>query len=169
MPASNNVGVNKTSLKNNGFTLIELMVVVAIIAILSVVGIAVYSGVQQNARDARRMSDIDAMANAMEVHYDGATGLYADFDPATFMSGGSTPEDPLADSARCGTSNNRICNYCGRSTAGTAMTKGENSTSGCTSGGSKIGADVPVSDTAFEICTTLENRSPRYYCRSNQR
>ena len=43
-------------LKTNplGFTLVELLVVVAIIAVLSVIGITIFTGVQKNARDARR-------------------------------------------------------------------------------------------------------------------
>lgn len=61
-----------TILKNNksqkGFTLIELLVVVAILAILAVIGATVYNNVQINARDARRKSDIDAIASAFEAN-----------------------------------------------------------------------------------------------------
>ena len=49
-----------------GFTLVELMVVVAIIAILAVVGITVFSNTQKSARDSRRQADIGAIATAME-------------------------------------------------------------------------------------------------------
>lgn len=51
-----------------GFTLIELLVTVAVIAILVVIGITVFSGIQQKARDGRRQSDMVAIAKALEVN-----------------------------------------------------------------------------------------------------
>jgi len=51
-----------------GFTLIELMVAISIIAILSALGLVAYTRVQQNARDARRAQDIDAMIQAVNVY-----------------------------------------------------------------------------------------------------
>ena len=58
-----------------GFTLIELMVVVAIIGILMAAGIVAFSGAQRNARDARRKADVDAIAKALEQRY-ADTGNY---------------------------------------------------------------------------------------------
>ena len=52
-----------------GFTLVELLVVISIIAVLSVIGVTVFSGVQKSARDAKRRGDIDAISKALEVHY----------------------------------------------------------------------------------------------------
>lgn len=52
-----------------GFTLIELMVVVAIIGVLMAAGIVAFSGAQKNARDAKRKADVDAIAKAVEVYY----------------------------------------------------------------------------------------------------
>lgn len=52
-----------------GFTLIELMVVVAIIGILMAAGIVSFSGAQRNARDAKRRADVDAIAKALEQAY----------------------------------------------------------------------------------------------------
>jgi len=60
--------------KNNGFTLIELLVVIAIIAILAAVGFATYSGVQKNARDSKRQTEINAIANALEIRYQISSG-----------------------------------------------------------------------------------------------
>lgn len=59
----------KLALKKTGFTLIELMVVVAIIGILMAAGILAFSNAQQNARDSRRRADIDAMSKAMKQYY----------------------------------------------------------------------------------------------------
>ncbi len=52
-----------------GFTLVELLVVISIIAILSIIGITLFSGVQKNARDARRKADIQSIQKALEAHY----------------------------------------------------------------------------------------------------
>jgi len=54
---------------NNSFTLIELLVVIAIIAILAAVIITSTGSARQQARDARRTQDLDALATALEVYY----------------------------------------------------------------------------------------------------
>lgn len=57
-----------TSNIRTGFTLVELMVVIAIMAILATISFSIFSGVQNNARDAKRREDIIAIANALEVN-----------------------------------------------------------------------------------------------------
>ncbi len=61
--------------KRQGFTLVELLVVISIIAILSVIGITVFSGVQKSARDAKRKGDIKAISSALEI-YKTTNGTY---------------------------------------------------------------------------------------------
>lgn len=55
--------------KRAGFTLVELLIVISIIAILTVIGLATYAGVQKNARDARRKDDLRAIKLALELYY----------------------------------------------------------------------------------------------------
>lgn len=57
----------------HGFTLIELLVVITIIAILSTVGMTVYSGIQKRTRDTKRIADVNAIAKAATI-YAYATG-----------------------------------------------------------------------------------------------
>lgn len=83
----------RTTNNPQGFTLVELLVVIAIIAILSVIGVTVFSGVQKNARDARRRADIDAIAAAVETHYVSGTG-YTTPILGTWFSSGTIPKDP---------------------------------------------------------------------------
>jgi len=52
-----------------GFTLIELMVVVAIIGILMAAGIVAFSNSQRAARDAARIADLNAIGYALEQYY----------------------------------------------------------------------------------------------------
>lgn len=52
-----------------GFTLIEVLVVVAILGILSTVAIGSFQSSQMRSRDAKRKSDLKQIANALEVFY----------------------------------------------------------------------------------------------------
>jgi prepilin-type N-terminal cleavage/methylation domain-containing protein len=85
-----------------GFTLIELMVAMTIIAILAVIGLVIFSQVQQTARDTARKGDIDAIATALETRYNTTPGQYCedaeagDYCPieASWFAGGEIPTDP---------------------------------------------------------------------------
>lgn len=85
-----------TALKGNlkGFTLIELMVAIAIVAVLATIGFSLFQNAQGAARDARRRGDIDAISKALETNFDAVAGTYV--APATTMfTGGVVPADPL--------------------------------------------------------------------------
>ena len=55
--------------KNNGFTLVELLISISIIAVLSVVLSISFSNAQKQGRDQRRISDMKAIQNAAEQYY----------------------------------------------------------------------------------------------------
>lgn len=51
-----------------GFTIVELLIVIVVIAILAAITIVAYNGIQQRARDAARVSDIRSISKALEIY-----------------------------------------------------------------------------------------------------
>lgn len=50
---------------HTGFTPVELLIVIVVIAILATIAILAYNGIQERARDAQRMSDFAAIKQAL--------------------------------------------------------------------------------------------------------
>jgi type IV pilus assembly protein PilA len=53
----------------NGFTIVELLIVIVVIGILAALVLNSFSGVQARARNAERQSDLKAVAEQLEVFY----------------------------------------------------------------------------------------------------
>ena len=51
-----------------GFTLIEVLIAVSIVAVLSVIGIVSYASVNSRSRDAKRVSDLEQIRSALEMY-----------------------------------------------------------------------------------------------------
>ena len=69
--------------RNNGFTIIELLIVIVIIAILAAITIVAYNGITAKATDARRAQDFSSIQEALQAYAVQNGGL-----PST-ISGGS--------------------------------------------------------------------------------
>lgn len=54
--------------KTKGFTLIELMIAISIIAIMATVGIVIYTGTRASARDAKRRGDLEDIKKALYLY-----------------------------------------------------------------------------------------------------
>lgn len=69
-------------LTKRGFTLVELLVAISIVTILSTVGLVTYTQAQANARDGKRISDIQEIQKALEQYY-AVNGQYPRCQDAT--------------------------------------------------------------------------------------
>lgn len=73
-----------------GFTLIEILVTITIIAILSTVGLVAYSAVVKQGKDSRRQSDLRSVQSALEQYFADQLFYPSSTDlNALFSSGGS--------------------------------------------------------------------------------
>jgi len=84
------------------FTLVELLVVVAIIGLLSTLSVVALNSARAKARDSRRLSDIKQLRTALDMYYDSA-GTYPDsltsgsplsYGGMIFLA--KVPDDPLS-------------------------------------------------------------------------
>ncbi len=83
-----------------GFTVIELMVVVTIIAVLTLIGVASYTQTNKKARDGKRKADLEQVRSAL-VLYRTDTGSYpvsltwSTMAPIQSYISGTSIADPL--------------------------------------------------------------------------
>jgi len=74
--------------KEQGFTIIELLIVIIVIGILATLVITTFSGIQRNARNRTREADINALHSQIEYYY-GQNGNYptlANINDATWRT-----------------------------------------------------------------------------------
>lgn len=58
----------KFSKEKSGFTIVELLIVVVVIGILAAITIVAFSGIQNRARDTRRIDDASTIRKALELY-----------------------------------------------------------------------------------------------------
>jgi prepilin-type N-terminal cleavage/methylation domain-containing protein len=87
--------MTKTRLNRKGFTLLELLIAIAIIGVLAALFINTFPNSQRRARDTQRRSDIKQYQSAME--------LYANNNNGTFLTYNSYISPTLCDSTHLNT------------------------------------------------------------------
>ena len=145
-----------------GFTLIELMIVIAILAVLAAIGFAIFSnlGAQAKARNITRRADLDSIAKALEVNKDKVTvGNYALLADTQFTNAKIPLLDPQG------------YEYCANTTASPTAGNPVSPTASWTSGASGCAAATvvgewspvsttkPPAGTSWKICTWLEQEA----------
>lgn len=86
----------KTTIRvQKGFTLVELMVAISIVAVLAAIGFTLFQTTQASARDAKRRADVDSMSTAMETRFNAESSVYPSTLDATWFSDRVVPTDPL--------------------------------------------------------------------------
>lgn len=88
--------VTKDKLVINGFTLVELLIVIALIGVLTVIGFTSYENTQRVARDSRRVSDLKTIQNALEAYNSDNSGAYPDSEDCN-PGAGYLPQGMLKD------------------------------------------------------------------------
>jgi len=84
--------------KSKGFTIVELLIVIVVIAILATLVIVTFTGIQQKARDSKRQTDVDALDSHLEAFYadNGYYPTITDLQSSTWVSANMKGFDPTA-------------------------------------------------------------------------
>lgn len=112
----------KWAKKQTGFTIVELLIVVVVIAILAAITVVSYTNIQTQARDSQRKSDLVALAKAYSMYRSetsefitsgGGTGngdgwLNSTLQ-TTLRSGGHLGTNTVLQDPKCGSINSVSC------------------------------------------------------------
>lgn len=131
--------------QNQGFTLLELLVVISIIAMLITIGLSSFSTAQRKGRDAKRKSDIKEIQNSLEQYYS-VCGFNYPTPTGSFFTAVNCPTPPISIMPQVYTDPRQVTPYFCGPTPGA---------SNCTS-------------TSYTICAMLEGESPDTFCVSSQ-
>lgn len=160
--------VSLQQLKNrqSGFTIVELLIVIVIIAILAGLVITTFVGIQARARDSERQTDINALQKQIEAYYAnvGAYPTAANLESSAFRSGNDIKLDTkaLADP-----SNASVTTFITSTPTATSKQYAYIATpSGCNASTSDAGATAtpasPGACTGYTVSAWLESKSAPY-------
>ena len=71
--------MNKKNSREQGFTLIELMIVVAIIGILAALALPKFASLVEKSREAATKGNLNSMQSAISIYYGDTEGVYPDY------------------------------------------------------------------------------------------
>lgn len=164
----------KTSANTQGFTLVELLVVIAILAILAVIGLATFSGIQRNARDARRREEVQSIAQALEANKTMNSTTYNTLLNTNFQAGliptdTTTAQYSVAWTTTAGAAAPAIPTAWATTSINPTAPSGTGAWPSTGTGQSVSTANPPATATAWTVCALLENgANPTVFCKSSQ-
>lgn len=85
-------------LKQRGFTIVELLIVIVVIGILAALVITTFTGIQQKARNTERQTDVKAIHGQVEAYYaqNGRYPTLANLNDGTWRASNMKGLDPEA-------------------------------------------------------------------------
>jgi len=139
--------------KSQGFTIVELLIVIVVIGILAALVITTFTGIQQKARDTKRKTDIGAIEAQLEAFYAQNGGGYpalVDLQTAAWVASNLKGLDPTA--------------FCDPSNAATPCTLAAAAVSGS---GGKYGYAMLQADGVTACAATTGNTCPKFTLTAN--
>jgi prepilin-type N-terminal cleavage/methylation domain-containing protein len=103
----------KLDKKDHGFTLIELMIVIAIIGILAAIAIPQFSAYRKRSYNSSAQADVRNIATAEEAYYVESSGYTSTLSTLTGSVYGYYQSNNVTTSLGCDTSNYTITGYHG--------------------------------------------------------
>lgn len=131
-----------------GFTLIELMVSISIIALITAVGLVSYTNANRNARDAKRKADLEQVRAAIEF-YRTEVGSYP-------VPSGDSPADEFQDLISDLFSGEFLSNQ--------VVTDPRNQDAYVYESDFTLSSDADCGNRAYKLCATLEKDGGTDYC-----
>lgn len=83
--------------EQNGFTLIEIMIVIVVIAILATVVTPQFTAVIQKSKETKLKENLDIIRKAVDVEFTKLNGKYPAEITVSMFKEGSLPIDPIKD------------------------------------------------------------------------
>lgn len=148
--------------RSEGFTIVELLIVIVIIGILATLVIVVFTGVTQKARDSKRQTNIAAVDSHLEAYYaqNGAYPTLAAMQSSSWVSDNMKGLDPTAlQDPKGGTP--------ATGTTGIASADSATAFGYDTSAGTCTGTATTDTCTAFKITADLENGTNQKFSKSS--
>lgn len=87
--------------QNSGFTLIELVVVIALVLLLSTLAVIALGSAREKARDAKRLSDVKQVQAVLELYFANASAYPESAEPIPLGRGNARCLDATGFHATC--------------------------------------------------------------------
>ena len=141
--------------RNQGFTIVELLIVIVVIGILALLVITTYSGIQAKARNAKRSSDVKSLQTQIEAFFS-QNGYYPSLGDLNGSAWRTTNMKSLDSNALVDPSENSGCLGTNNCLVSSAQAKAYSYAVTDSSGNSCEGAGNDVNCAKYTLTATFE-------------